>query len=240
MTIRIFRRPIREMTIEGLLHWTFGVQFAQLERSGDVGDVWNYVSAHGTEWTIYMRHLLGGKVDGGRGYFPDPVHDDAEAVAAVVSGTLDRRMAIWVVELAVASLRPDWMPSAVPLCVPRIKRKANQHGAKAGTVPAYPSLFSGGWGATLPNRKGNRVRTFHCEVCPVVYEPTRQHIDSARDAYVEWWDAVDEVRDRLIQSGVLREHRIVGAMPPREPWLATGAKKRGLAAMGLLQEREPV
>jgi hypothetical protein len=42
-------------------------------------------------------------------------------------------MAIRVAELARAGLTPDWMPGAVPRCVPSIVKR-NQHGTHAGTV----------------------------------------------------------------------------------------------------------
>jgi hypothetical protein len=43
------------------------------------------------------------------------------------------RMAIHVAELARAGLTPDWLPGAVPRCVPA-ETKRNQHGERATTV----------------------------------------------------------------------------------------------------------
>ena len=44
-----------------------------------------------------------------------------------------KRMAIRVAELARAGLTPDWMPGAVPRCVP-VDVKRNQHGERASTI----------------------------------------------------------------------------------------------------------
>lgn len=58
-------------------------------------------------------------------------------IAITVAGIPDslggKRMAIRVAELARDGLTPDWMPGAVPRCMPTIV-KENQHGTHAGTI----------------------------------------------------------------------------------------------------------
>ncbi len=54
----------------------------------------------------------------------------AATVAEVPDSLGGKRMAIRVAELARAGLTPDWMPGAVPRCVPTIV-KQHQHGTHA-------------------------------------------------------------------------------------------------------------
>jgi hypothetical protein len=71
---------------------------------------------------LIRQAMLGCRVDGGGGGGPRDVHQDAEVVAAVLAGLPDalggRGMAVRVAELARAGITPDWMPGAVPRCVP--------------------------------------------------------------------------------------------------------------------------
>jgi hypothetical protein len=76
-------------------------------------------------------------------------HEDAEVIAATVAGMPDslsgKRIAIRVAELARAGLTPNWMPGAVPRCVPaEIKR--TRHGDRTLILarhrdPAPPPLL---------------------------------------------------------------------------------------------------
>lgn len=78
----------------------------------------------GLEYVLLQRAALGCKIDGGQYKIGGYTHEDAEVIAATVAGTPDslggKRMAIRVAELARAGLTPDWMPGAVPRCVPTI------------------------------------------------------------------------------------------------------------------------
>ena len=64
-------------------------------------------------------------------------HEDVEVIAATVADMPDnlggKRMAIRVAELTRTGLTPDWMPGAVPRCVP-VEMKRNRHGVHATTV----------------------------------------------------------------------------------------------------------
>ena len=139
-------------------------------------------------------------------------HPDAEVIAATVAGMPDslggKRMAIRVTELARAGLTPDWMPGAVPRCVP-IGMKRNRYGDRAVTevVGTAQVLIRHKW------------RTVEIRACPVRFSPDRQQIDAARKAYEDWWHALGWVRDGLIAGRMLREVEVSEAMPKVRPWV---------------------
>ena len=137
---------------------------------------------------------------------------DAEIVAATVAGLPDalggKRMAIWVAELARAGLTPDWMPGAVPRCVP-VEVRRNQHGERAKTevVGIEQVLYRGRW------------RTVEVLACPVTWRPHPEQIAGARRAYEDWWQALGWVREGLTDGGILREVEVTASMPKVRPWL---------------------
>ena len=138
-------------------------------------------------------------------------HADAEVIAATVAGLPGSlggiRMAISVAELARAGITPNWMPGAIPRCVP-VEIKRNRHGDRAVSVVVGTAraLISG------------KRRVVEVRACPVTFTPTPQQIESARQAYDDWWLAMDWVRDLLIAGGMLREVEVTAAMPKVRPW----------------------
>ena len=158
-----------------------------------------------------QRAALGCKIDGGRYKLGDYTHEDAEVIAATVSGMPDslggKRMAIRVAELARAGLTPDWMPGAVPRCVP-LEMKRNRHGDHATTVVvgAERVLSRGKW------------RTVEVRACPVTFSPYPQQIEAARRDYLAWRMALRWVRDGLQVGGMLRDIEIVVGLPKANPW----------------------
>ncbi|SNT37101.1 hypothetical protein SAMN04488078_11173 [Antarctobacter heliothermus] len=85
------------------------------------------------------------------------------------------RMAIRVAELARAGLTPDWMPGALPRCVPEETRQ-NQHGVQAVTeVVGTERILSRG-----------RWRTVEVLACRVTWRPHPEQIASARRGYEGW------------------------------------------------------
>ncbi|MDR9395706.1 MAG: hypothetical protein RI571_15535, partial [Roseovarius sp.] len=163
---------------------------------------------------LIQQAALGCRVDGGRYKMGSYTHPDAEVIAATVAGLPDslggKRMAIRVAELARAGLTPDWMPGAVPRCVP-VEIKRNRYGDRAVTEVV-------GTERVLVRRKW---RTVEVRACPVTYSPHPQQIESARMAYDEWWQALGWVRDGLIAGGMLREVEVTSVLPKARPW-ATG------------------
>jgi hypothetical protein len=116
-------------------------------------------------------------------------------------------MAIRVAELARAGLTPDWMPGAVPRCVP-VEMKRNRHGDHATTVVVGTErvLSRGKW------------RTVEVRACPVTYRPYPEQIEAARRDYQAWRQALGWVRDGLQSGGMLREVEVGEGMPQARPW----------------------
>lgn len=135
----------------------------------------------------------------------------ARVIAATVAGMPDnlggKRMAIRIAELARDGLTPDWMPGAVPRCVP-VEMKRNQHGERAATMVVGTAriLSRGKW------------RSVEVLACPVTFSPHQELIDAARRAYGEWWLALEWVRELLLACGMLREVEVEVVMPKMQPW----------------------
>ena len=206
----------RALGVQAALEWAFRIEQAQLELPLPP-DVTEEGFGFGLEYVLLQRAILGCKIDGGQHKIGSYVHADAEVIAAAVAGMPDtlggKRMAIQVAELARAGLTPDWMPGAVPRCVP-VDIKRNRHGDRAVSVVVGTAraLISGKW------------RIVEVRACPITFTPTPQQIEAARQAYEDWWLALDWVRDGLIAGGVLREVEVTAATPKVRPWLAVQPK----------------
>ena len=205
------RRPKRSMSVQQALEWAFRVEHAQLELPEPPDPEREHGFGFGPEYVLLQRAILGCKVDGGQYKIGNYTHEDAEVIAATVAGMPDslggKRMAIRVAELARAGLTPDWMPGAVPRCVP-VEVKRNQHGERATTVVVGTErvLSRGKW------------RTLEVLACPVTFSPHPQQIEAARRAYDHWWRALDWIRDGLREGAGLREIKVGDAMPRATPW----------------------
>jgi hypothetical protein len=204
-------RPKRSMSVQQALEWAFRIEHAQLELPEPPDPERGQGFGFGLEYVLLQRAILGCKVDGGQYKIGSYTHEDAEVIAATVAGMPEslggKRMAIRVAELARAGLTPDWMPGAVPRCVP-VETKRNQHGERASTVVVGTErvLSRGKW------------RSVEVLACPVTFSPHPNQIASARHAYGAWWHALDWIRDGLIVGGVLRELELTPAMPKISPW----------------------
>ena len=202
----------RALGVQAALEWAFRIEKAQLELPLPE-NVTEEGFGFGLEYVLLQRAALGCKVDGGQHKIGGFTHEDAEVIAATVAGMPDslggKRMAIRVAELARAGLTPDWMPGAVPRCVP-VDIKRNRHGDRAVSVVVSTAhaLINGKW------------RIVEVRACPVTFTPTPQQIDAARQAYDDWWQALDWVRDGLIAGGMLREVEVRAVMPSSRPWTA--------------------
>ncbi len=200
----------RALGVQAALEWAFRVEKAQLDMPLPQ-DVTEEGFGFGLEYILLQRAVLGCKIDGGQHKISGDTHEDAEVIAATVAGMPDalggKRMAIRVAELARAGLTPDWMPGAVPRCVP-VEVKRNQHGERAATVVVGTArvLTRGRW------------RTVEVLACPVTFSPHPQQIGAARRAYEDWWQALGWVRDGLIASGMLSEVEVSEPMPRVRPW----------------------
>lgn len=203
-------RAKRALSVQQVLEWAFRVEKAQLELPPPK-DVSEESYGFGWEYVLMQRAALGCRIDGGRHKMGSYTHPDAEVVAAIVAGMPDshggKRMAIRVAELARAGLTPDWMPGAVPRCVP-VETKRNQHGERATTIVVGTErvLTRGKW------------RTVEVLACPVTWRPHLKRIEAARSGYEDWWQALHWVRDGLLSGGMLREVEVTAAMPRARPW----------------------
>jgi hypothetical protein len=198
------------MPIQQALEWAFRVEKAQLELPLPQG-VTEEGFGFGLEYVLLQRAALGCQIDGGQYKVGGYTHEDAEVIAATVAGIPDslggKRMAIRVAELARAGLTPDWMPGAVPRCVP-VETKRNQHGKRATAVVVGTEriLTRGKW------------RTVEVLACPVTFSPHPEQIEAARRAYDDWWRALNWVRQGLLAGQMLREVEVTAVMPKGRPW----------------------
>ncbi len=204
------------MSVQKALEWAFGVEKAQLELPEPSDPERAHRSGFGLEYVLMQRAALGCNVDGGQHKMGDYTHPDAEVIAATVAGLPDslggKRMAIRVTELARAGLTPDWMPGAKPRCVP-VELKRNKHGDRAKTVVVGTERIR----VRGPTPRG-KWKTVEILACPVTFSPHPEQIDSARNAYDDWWQALGWVRDGVIAGGMLREVEVMGVMPKVKPW----------------------
>jgi hypothetical protein len=205
-------RPRRTMSVQQALEWAFRVEHAQLELPMPPDPERVHGFGFGLEYVLLQRATLGCKVDGGQHKIGGYTHEDAEVIAATVAGLPDnlggKRMAIRVAELARAGLTPDWMPGAVPRCVPAdIKR--NRHGDRAVSVVVGTErvLIKGKW------------RSVEVRACPVTFRPDSRQIEGARRAYQEWWQALEWILDGLVGCGMLIELVLSRALPKATPWV---------------------
>jgi len=200
----------RALGVQAALEWAFRIEKAQLELPPPK-DVTDEGFGFGLEYVLLQRAALGCKIDGGQHKIGSYTHEDAEVIAATVAGIPDslggKRMAIWVAELARAGLTPDWMPGAVPRCVP-VEIKRNRHGDRGLSVVVGTErvLVRGKW------------RSVEVRACPVTFRPDARQIEAARRGYEDWWRALGWVRDGLIAGGMLREVEVTAVLPKEQPW----------------------
>jgi hypothetical protein len=200
----------KTLTVQQALEWAFGKEKARIELPPPP-DGTDEPSGFGLEYILLHRAALGTRIDGGRHKLGSYTHPDAEIIAATVAALPDSlggpRMAIRIAELARAGLTPDWMPGAVPRCVP-VEMKRNQHGDRATSevVGTERVMIRGKW------------RSVEVRACPVRYSPDQRQIDGARKAYEDWWRALGWVRDGLIAGRMLRYVEMISVMPRKTPW----------------------
>ena len=203
-------RVKRALGVQAILEWAFRVEKAQLELP-QRPDIVEEGFGFGMEYVLIQRARLGCKVDGGQHKMGSYTHADAEIVAATLAGMPDslggKRMAIYVAELARGGMTPNWLPGAVPRCVPA-ETKTNQHGERASTIVVGTErmLLRGKW------------RMIEVLACPVTWRPHPEQIASARRGYDDWWQALDWVRDGLVAGRMLREVEATASMPKVRPW----------------------
>ena len=212
------RSAKRALGVQAALEWAFRIEQAQLELTLPP-DITEEGFGFGMEHVLLQRAVLGCKIDGGQHKIGSYTHADAEVIAAAVAAIPDslggKRMAIRVAELARAGLTPDWMPGAVPRCVPTIV-KQNQHSTHSGTiVVGIERIRARGQGSRA------KWKTVEILACPVTFAPHPHQIEAARRSYEDWWKALGWVREGLIAGRMLRELEVTMAMPKVRPWIGS-------------------
>ena len=198
----------RDISILGLIEWAFQRECASLDFD-ELASTAGERPAVSPLWTLMQRHNLGCTIDGGGRSDPHPDADMvASALAALPEARGGRRMGIWIAELARAGLRPDWMQGAVTRCVP-VEMHKNNYGWHAKSEAC---------GSVKVTSRG-KVRDVELRWCPVTFTPTAQKIASARRAYLNWWDALHDLRFQFQTYGGLTAWRVTDEMPPRKPWV---------------------
>ncbi len=194
---------LRQMSVRAALEWAFAAERVSItfdEMSDGPPDT-------DTIWRLMQRGLLGCKIDGGGRSL---AHDDAEVIASLVArlevAAGGRGMAVEMARLARARMAPDWMPGAVPQCVPR-QVVENRHGVFAKAVVVDRVEVT---------RRG-RKRMVDVMACPVHFQPSPARITAARKAYGSWWLALRALQGPLRRAG-LRTVGITLDLPPRAPW----------------------
>lgn len=198
----------RDISILGLIEWAFQRECATLDFD-EMASTAGERPAVSPLWILAQQRHIGCKIDGGGKSDPHPDADMvASALAALPEARGGRRMGIWIAELARAGLRPDWMQGAVTRCVP-VEMHKNNYGwhAKSETC-----------GSVKVTSRG-KVRDVELRWCPVTFTPTAQKIASARRAYLNWWDALHDLRFQFQTYGGLTAWRVTDEMPPRKPWV---------------------
>lgn len=204
------RAPRRDMTIRAALEWAFATEKVSLGFD-DIGA--DAAPGVDTVWVMMQRGVLGCRIDGGGRSLG---HDDAEVIASILAelppAQGGRGMAVQMAGLARAGRAPDWMPGAVPKCLP-VGWHQNRHGRRAVTEVI---------GTATDLRRGRRVEV-PIALCPVTYAPTQAQIAAARRAYLGWIGALMWLRHEVGLAG-LRTIAITPGLPPMTPWAAPGAE----------------
>jgi hypothetical protein len=198
----------RDISILGLIEWAFQRECAQLDFD-EMRSTAGERPAVSPLWVLAQQRHIGCKIDGGGKSEP---HPDADIVASALAALPDarggRRMGLWIAELARAGARPDWMKDAVTRCLPVEKHK-NNYGWHAKSEPC----------GSLEVQSRGRNRVVELRWCPVTFSPTASQIASARRAYLNWWDALHDLRFTFQSYGGLTAWRVTDHMPPRKPWV---------------------
>lgn len=210
----------QRLGVRALLHWTFGRECASIDMPPRPDE--EQGTGFGMEYVLIQRAKLGGiKIDTSVG--TSSPHEDAEAVAAIVSGLLPQfgglRMALTIAELARADRLPDCYAGERPRLGPKVWGE-NQHGrfGQAVVLREYEQVFEQPH-PRHPQHMIRRRRSVKEEWVPCIWQPSLESIESARRDYERWWRAIDEIRENLRVARVLRCYEVTDAMPPRKPWV---------------------
>lgn len=211
-----------DMSIAQALHWSFGIEFANLDLvSPSARDEISY--GVGVEWVILQQGLLGGvQIDKSR-KIKDHVSEDAETIAGIVAA-LPRslggpQMAVQVTQLAVSDRRPDVMAGEVPRIFPREWTAPNQRSGRMGKTEILRTYVERFYVPHPRQRKAKieRKRKIVEAWVPCIWDPHPDEIAAVRDNYRRWYRALVHIRSECLRSN-LRKVRLNEKMPPAKPW----------------------
>lgn len=219
----VARRPkvdLSSVSVLRALEWAFRDECAQLnipdrqapEQRG---------RGFGMEFVMIEQARLGCQVDTSIG--SSSPHEDAEVVAAIVSNLSQDlggyRGAIQIAELSRSGLTPEWMPGAVPRIEPIEWAAANQFGRQAKSkIYDYCVEVVRTAHPKNPTRFIERTKKTEIRYTPCRWSPSKTVIDNCRDRYTQWWLILNDIRNRLVISDLLRNVGINDEMPPKRPW----------------------
>lgn len=195
-------RRVERMSVEQMLHWAFAREYARLDRGGD----WSLPTIADSCAMIGRMADYGGPIDVCGGV--SRPCDGADQVASVVQRTLRPDEQQIVVHHALTLSRPDWMPGAVPCCVP-VDWIAPGGVRQAKTAAAGPAV------ARL-NRQGRHVME-QPRMCPVTFSPHPSDIAYARRRYLNWVGAVLRLVPALGRL-TIPWVQLTNQLPPTAPW----------------------
>jgi len=151
--------------------------------------------------SIERNGMLGAKIDctGSARFGGVDIHPDAEAVHYAVTTMTHLQIGL-VIDYAKTGMVPDWYEGEEPRPVPVLR----------GNGKPKMEYFD-------PDRRSKPA------YCLIEYEPEISDVRFARRVYVQWWDALALLVEKLQD---LESHEVTGPAFPREPWL-DGERKRG-------------
>ena len=200
----VHRGAKREISVQDLLSWAFGVEHVELSHPDELAPV---TVGAGMEWRLMQQAQLGCRVDGGG---RSPAHEDAETVASIVAFVAKWNcgwsMALRIAELARSGQVPDWCEDERPRCIPRGWTR-NRYGDHAATAVAE----------TIKQVSRGKEVKLEVKYCPVTYSPSAAHISAKRRDYLAWYGALLEIAV-LLRGAALEAHVLNEVMPPMTPW----------------------
>lgn len=197
------------VTIQWLLEWAFGVEYASL----DFDEINDDRPAVGHEYGIIQQLMLG--VEPGQGVKPDTSfgrslpHDDAEIVSTFLRHSVEFYQAKKVAEYARNFTKPRWDLGPQKI-LPRNWGKKNHLGVHG--KPEVCRIVE----YTVRGRKRQRKDLW----VPCAWVPTASQIAAARREYLDWYGALLEVLSAM-QAIELSKFILCDKLPPMTPWKKT-------------------
>lgn len=179
----------KQIAIEDLIVWTYERQCAHAVVSTAI------MPSKGGDSIAMVERLgaLGTAIDGSSGF--SVIHPDAETIHLEVLKLGFPQTGI-LIRFGKTSIIPDWMPGAVPIIRPKLR--------KNGKIKY------------IRDKHGNALS-------PEVEVILSQHsIDTARAAYTEFRDALCAIH-AVIESQGLRDHLAMPTLFKPSPWLMHSA-----------------